>query len=375
MLFLWICRAAAQIPCATSIDPVPSAKSRIVGGQPAPGVFPWQIYFGPQGGCAGTIIDANRVLTAAHCPQVQSVVAGATKLGDKGPNVQTVRVASMKKHPVWQNTNSPADIAILHLASNFTWTDFVKPACLSKTTPPSGASVRTSGFGLRSASSQLASNQPLYYVDTTVGSCTQGLGSTDGTYVCAGGAGRGSCMGDSGGPTVHLANGQVEVVGVVSHGSSRCDSATAYTNVAHYLDWVKTNSGVEPSDPTPPTTIPPTTIPPTTTPPTTTLPSNPNPSNTNPPSNPNPSEPNPSNPNPLKEYLTTPLLVVIALIFVCVVIYCCYRSKSSGSPQQYVKQRRRRRRRYRGDTRHTRHRSSGHTAARHRSSTPSKRKR
>ena len=42
---------------------VPSAN-RIVGGQEAPAMIPWQVYIW---GCGGTILDKCTILSAAHC--------------------------------------------------------------------------------------------------------------------------------------------------------------------------------------------------------------------------------------------------------------------------------------------------------------------
>ena len=38
---------------------------RIVGGEDAPSMIPWQVWF--PGGCGGTILDSCTILTAAHC--------------------------------------------------------------------------------------------------------------------------------------------------------------------------------------------------------------------------------------------------------------------------------------------------------------------
>ena len=38
---------------------------RIVGGEDAQSMIPWQVWF--SGGCGGTILDSCTILTAAHC--------------------------------------------------------------------------------------------------------------------------------------------------------------------------------------------------------------------------------------------------------------------------------------------------------------------
>ena len=44
-------------------------EDRIVGGEPAPSMIPWQVvvYTGSGKMCGGTIIDACTILSAAHC--------------------------------------------------------------------------------------------------------------------------------------------------------------------------------------------------------------------------------------------------------------------------------------------------------------------
>ena len=54
-------------------------SNRIVGGQNAPSMIPWQVYVSnPPYMCGGTILDAKTILSAAHC-----FFAGPT-LGNSG---------------------------------------------------------------------------------------------------------------------------------------------------------------------------------------------------------------------------------------------------------------------------------------------------
>ena len=59
--------------------------------------------------------------------------------------------------------------------------------------------------------------------------------------------GQDACAGDSGGPlisrTADGANGVMYLKGIVSYGDISCDGKKpgVYTNVAHYIDWIKQN--------------------------------------------------------------------------------------------------------------------------------------
>ena len=78
------------------------SSDRIVGGQNAPGAIPWQVSVRQcnSGGChfcGGTILDANTVMSAAHCfTQGQSlngysVMAGVTNRNDASGQVRNIQ--------------------------------------------------------------------------------------------------------------------------------------------------------------------------------------------------------------------------------------------------------------------------------------------
>lgn len=60
------------------------------------------------------------------------------------------------------------------------------------------------------------------------------------TMICAGAAGASSCMGDSGGPLVCQKDDIWTLVGIVSWGSSRCDTSIpgVYARVTELRGWV-----------------------------------------------------------------------------------------------------------------------------------------
>ena len=67
-------------------------------------------------------------------------------------------------------------------------------------------------------------------------------------HICAGGDGKGSCHGDSGGPLMlenkRMGRKNYTLVGLVSWGVNECgakDIPGIYTDVAHYLPWILDN--------------------------------------------------------------------------------------------------------------------------------------
>ena len=53
-----------------------------------------------------------------------------------------------------------------------------------------------------------------------------------------------ACMGDSGGPLVVPVSGGYKLAGIVSWGSSRCDTYGAYTRVSIFENWIEKNTGI-----------------------------------------------------------------------------------------------------------------------------------
>lgn len=77
-------------------------------------------------------------------------------------------------------------------------------------------------------------------------------------YICVGEEGHTACNGDSGGPLTtedaripdvdHPNLNKKMVSGITSKGSGTCDTHSVYTRVAHYSQWIESESGVPPCD-------------------------------------------------------------------------------------------------------------------------------
>ncbi|CAJ0919649.1 unnamed protein product [Ranitomeya imitator] len=240
-------------------------NSRVVGGSnAAPNAWPWQISLQYQSGsswyhtCGGSLILANRVLTAAHC--VDRVVNFRVALGDHNLSVnegteQIIAVSSIRKHASW-NSNSVAsgyDIAILSLASSASLNSYVQLAAL----PADGDVLANNhdctitGWGRTSTGGSLPSilqQAPLPVVAHSTCSTSSYWGSTvKTTMVCAGGNGvQAGCNGDSGGPLNCAVGGVFQVHGIASFVSSLGCNAylkpTVFTRVSAYISWINSVS-------------------------------------------------------------------------------------------------------------------------------------
>jgi trypsin len=229
-----------------------TAGTKVVGGSAIEiGQAPWQVLvlqerFGrPTTLCGGAILDATRILTAAHCvvtgggsPTAASDVAvraGISHYNSPRPSdvVQDRRVANVRIHPGYSfaDSGSPDDIAVVYLASPLDLTaPGVRPIALPVpgTMYPAGQKVGLAGFGRQSGFSD--ADGSLNWMDTQLTEQAQCAGSDNAVILCAAAEQVAVCSGDSGSGLV--ANGTI--VGVASTGSVRCPRGGGgqYTNVA-----------------------------------------------------------------------------------------------------------------------------------------------
>ena len=117
---------------------IPNKPSRIFGGsETVPNEFPWVVYLSIGGSslCGGALISSQHVLTAAHCvdgsvtaPDLR-VYVGTHDRTDPG---QVVSVSTISINPSWTGSvYRGSDSAVLTLAEAVTFSDAVRPLCMS----------------------------------------------------------------------------------------------------------------------------------------------------------------------------------------------------------------------------------------------------
>lgn len=281
-------------PCCTTTTAAPTVApglfkcgvegtSRIVGGVASTaGKYPWigaYLNSGQNpGGCAGTLVAAEWVVTAAHCldgvtKDNLKIILGEYDLSSATDSADTNRKeVSLAIDPiVHENYNSPYqssnDIALLKLAEAVDL-NVHTPACLpALNTDYTGKTGSVYGWGTTNSCPNSGIEQIMREVevpivsDTTcaaasgaavtfsdgAGSCTtQALnynGKISEDMVCAGAQGKDACQGDSGGPfTVKSVANQHELVGVVSwgYGCAADGLYGVYSEVAKLRTWIDT---------------------------------------------------------------------------------------------------------------------------------------
>ncbi|KAG8166276.1 hypothetical protein KVR01_004828 [Diaporthe batatas] len=228
--------------------------SSIVGGTTAvSGDFPFIVSLsrGTQGHfCGGILLNANTVITAAHCTVGQTasnvkVRAGSLAWASGGTQVG---VSALKAHPSYNSAKIDFDVAVWHLATPIATSSTIGYATLPAqgNDPASGTQLTVAGWGFLSETST-APPATLRKVTVPVisrATCQSQYGTSAITtnMFCAGltAGGKDSCSGDSGGPIVDSSK---TLLGLVSWGQGCAEPnfAGVYTRVGQFVDWINTN--------------------------------------------------------------------------------------------------------------------------------------
>jgi len=250
-----------------------TSPDRVIGGREAiPGSWPWQadlqiaVYYPNGHMCGGTLINAQWVVSAAHCfmnngqPGNWRVHLGNHRKFFKDRYEQVRFVEKIIAYPdlvdgailIERLDIANEDFAIMKLNAPVTFTDQVRPACL----PAQGFELKTdtkcmaTGWGLTRGT---GSNDVLKEIEFTVRNgkdCDNDmapLNNKTGICVSSRKENQDVCHGDSGGPLVCKINGEWQVMGATSRGTrgtfdqGLCGitgSYTIYSKVSDKIEWI-----------------------------------------------------------------------------------------------------------------------------------------
>ncbi|XP_073505502.1 ovochymase-1 [Phyllobates terribilis] len=244
--------------CGVAPLPPQWLLNRIVGGEEScPNCWPWQVAIMYDGTflCGGVIISPQWALTAAHC-QVSSdvsqyrLIAGIHDqlLNESSRQVRLVHVFAA--HEMFSPITRDFDLALIRLAEELIFNDFVRPVCLpslEEPLEPSSLCVVT-GWGRTREDGQYSNRLqqlPVPILNNNICNSNYYPGAISDNMFCAGfpdSGGKDACQGDSGGPLVCPRSDKSYVLyGIVSWGvgCARTKWPGVYTRVRSFLSWIE----------------------------------------------------------------------------------------------------------------------------------------
>ncbi|KAJ2495749.1 hypothetical protein GGH96_006266 [Coemansia sp. RSA 1972] len=264
---------------AATVSGADSSGERVIGGaQATEGMFPFMVHLYKDGSpyCGGTLIDAEWVVTAAHCvaeadgnssgagsfvptnPALFKVGYG-TNSGSLGDYVEVDSiVVSTGFDPVWYTS----DIALIKIKSNNDLITKAKSTTVSTASIVEGQTVITAGWG-QTTNDNTDQSSALMYAglvvadDDTCKAAAVDWNGQNGRYVCTSfstAPGIGTCFGDSGGPLLLSTGGGYMLLGIVSFDVNTKDASNArcaqdgnisyFTRVSSYLSFITSVTGI-----------------------------------------------------------------------------------------------------------------------------------
>ncbi|KAM8717144.1 hypothetical protein ACLKA7_003935 [Drosophila subpalustris] len=254
-LFFGSCEVSAAI-VRSSTDLESGPDGRVVGGVSAStNAAPYAVSMQYKGThyCAASILNANWLVTAAHClmnkAQVlgSTLVAGSNAVAGTASTTQKRTITYFVVNDLYTGGTVPYDIGLIYTPTAFTWSAAVAPVNLPKSGVVPTGTANLYGWGSTSTTNtasypsmlQVATNLPII----SLSSCEQALKKdVHSTNLCTGPLNGhvGICTSDSGGP---LVQGNV-LIGIVSWGKLPCgqiNSPSVYVQVSSFNSWIAAN--------------------------------------------------------------------------------------------------------------------------------------
>ncbi|XP_070505173.1 uncharacterized protein [Chironomus tepperi] len=252
--------------CGQSVN----GGGNIIGGKHVTrGDFPWVAVLSTSSGdyfCGGTLVTSRKVVTAGHCihdkhakkPTLAGEIIVQLGAYDLDRKIEVGRfpyaVQSINVHPDWNTLTQAydADIAVLVLDSEVTFSGYIQPICLVQALTATSASTGVVvGYGKSEDVTKKHENIPKILEmpihsneDCFLKNYLLATLSSKRTFCGGTGAGVGVCSGDSG-SGLFVTNGTTYYLrGIVSSslrgGPYGCDVDTyaVFTDVTKYIDWI-----------------------------------------------------------------------------------------------------------------------------------------
>ena len=238
--------------------------SKITGGTTALiSDFPWQVYYiSGNFRCGASLINENWAVTAAHCTKNNdgsSIPAASMsiRVGSNNPRSgldgKLYNISEAIVHENFDDQTLVNDIALLRIAGpvsypNATPIKLISPVDVAEGATDPGVFSWVTGWGWTNISPQTYPTT-LMKVQLPIVSNQQAAsvwGTIPATNIMAGylNGNKDACNGDSGGPLVVPVLGEYKLAGIVSWGSSDCNTYGAYTRISSFSTWISTKTGL-----------------------------------------------------------------------------------------------------------------------------------
>ncbi|MFZ5939724.1 MAG: trypsin-like serine protease [Bacteroidota bacterium] len=238
---------------------------KIVGGEDANiADFPWQVFFRTGDYmCGGSIISESWVITAAHCtfddygnsiPVSQMYVKVGTSTPFTGGTGKIYYVSEAIVHENYDPVELNNDIALLKLKTPINFEnagsiELVSSIDIARGATDPGVMSTVTGWGLTSVNPEtfpdVLQKVELPVVSNATAESVWRFEIPE-TFITAGyrNGSKDACNGDSGGPLVVLTDNGLKLAGIVSWGSTDCNTYGAYTRISSFEDWIRQKSGI-----------------------------------------------------------------------------------------------------------------------------------